>query len=65
MLIKQNTRYLWHLLALRDKARAHGDTAICKALDRLIQGKKKPVGLARAVEERSNENGKCLGVNYD
>ena len=65
MTSKQNKRYLWHLLALRDKVRVRGHTAICKALDRLIQGKKKPVGLARAVEKRSNENGHCLGVNYD
>ena len=65
MTTKRNTRYLWGIIALRDKARARGDSAICKALDRLIQDKKKPEGLARAVEKRSNENGHWLGGKYD
>ena len=40
MTTKRNTRYLWGIIALRDKARARGDTAIYKALDRLIRDKK-------------------------
>ena len=70
MTIKQNTRFLWHLLALRDKARARGDTAIYKALDRLIRDKKnaRVVSTGGGRETVRDENGEIFKdvnhVNY-